>query len=266
VRRLWLAVALLAGCGGAPIPETDLFLSIEPHALEVAPGEPFPLTVTRVWRNDLEPDAWNDRALAPLALRLVEAVRRDDGTRTEETRRYMAHAFSLRDVVVPPVKLTAKERKVTATGFRIRVRPALDPEDPGPPELPGEPPPSRGWMWWGFGALLALAALVALRRKPRTAPPPPPPEPPPPPRALPLDRLKGASVEEAAEIVREHAAEARGVRALEMTTEEIVARLPALAAVLPMADLAKFAARPPTAAERDAVLAAAEAFLKEEPR
>ncbi|MCK6460662.1 MAG: hypothetical protein L6Q95_12310, partial [Planctomycetes bacterium] len=173
MRRLALAV-FLASCGGsAPIPETDLLLRIEPAAFEVETGEPFPLTVTRVYRKDLVPAAWSGKELAPLALRPAGETRRDDGVRVEETFRYVAHVFSLDDVVVRGVKLPAKpldggaERKVAATGFRIRVKPVLDPEDPGPPELPGEPPPSRAWLWWGSGALLLLLAavlLLALRR------------------------------------------------------------------------------------------------------
>lgn len=274
MRRL-LAVALLAGCGsGAPIPETDLLLSVTPGAFEVELGKPFPLTVVRVWRKDLDPGAWSDKALAPLAVKLEEETRRDDGTRVEETRRYLAHAFSLDDVVVRSLKLVAlpkdggAERKVSATGFRIRVKPALDPESPGPPELPGEPPPSRTWMWGGVGALaVALVLFLALRRKPKSPEPAPvaAPPPPPSPRDRALERLSGASVEAAAEIVREYVAEARGVRALEMTTEQLLAAMPsqALAKVLGPADLVKFAAHAPTASERDAVLASAEALVRE---
>jgi hypothetical protein len=277
VRRLALA-ALLASCGaGAPIAETDLLLRIEPGAFEVEPGEPFPLTVTRVYRKDLVPGAWSGKELAPLALRLEGEERRDDGVRVEETFRYVAHAFALEDVVVRGVKLAARppdggaERKVAATGFRIRVKPVLDAEDPGPPELPGERPPSRAWMWWGSGALLLLAAgllLLALRRGPRAgAPPPAAPAPPPvPPHERAIERLRGASVEEAADVVRAFLAEAKGIRALEMTTEELLRALPRLLPVLRPADLAKFAARAPTAAERDAAVAAAEAFVREAAR
>ncbi|HEX5135688.1 MAG TPA: hypothetical protein VFY93_01860 [Planctomycetota bacterium] len=277
MRRAAVLLALLAACGGGPpIPATDLLLRIDPGAFEVEPGEPFPLTVTRVWRKDLEPAAWDQKALAPLALRLEDETRRDDGTRVEETFRYVAHAFSLRDVVVRGVKLAAqpkdggKERKVAATGFRIRVRPVLDPEDPGPPELPGEPPPSRGWIGWGSGALaavLAAALLLALRRRPRAeAPPPAAPEPPPAsPRERALGRLRGASVEEAADIVRAFVSETRRIRALEKTTEELLRELPRLLPVLRPADLAKFAAHEPTPAERDEVVAAASTFIREEP-
>jgi len=272
VRRL-LVVFLFAACdAGTPIPETDLLLRITPGAFEVEPGEPFPLTVTRVWKKDLEPGEWSDKTLAPLALKLVEETRRDDGTRIEETRRYVAHAFSLKDIVVRGTKLVATqkdrgaERKVVATGFRIRVNPVLDPENPGPPELPGEPPPSRGWMWWGGGALALCALLfLAVRRRPKPEPtsvvPPSPPLPPLRERAL--DRLRGASVEEAADIVREFLALTGTVRALEMTTEELLKPLPALAAVLGPADLAKFAAVAPTSAEREAALASAMAFVRE---
>jgi hypothetical protein len=273
-----LALALLAACGDrAPILETDLLLRVDPGAFEVAPGEPFPLTVTRVWRKDLAPAAWSEKALAPLALRLEEEERRDDGARIEETRRYVAHAFSLGDVVVPPVKLAAlpkgggPERRVTAAGFRIRVKPALDPEDPGPPELPGEPPPSRGWVWWGSGALLAAVAavlLLALRRRPRGEAPLPaaPAAPPVPPHERALARLRAA--EEAAEVLREYIAEAKGVRALEKTTEELLAAVPskALADVLMPCDLVKFAGRALNEPERAHVLASAEAFLREAAR
>jgi len=277
VRRLALLLALLAACGGGTeVPATDLLLRIDPGAFEVEPGEPFPLTVTRVWKKDLVPAAWDQKSLAPLALRLEDETRRDDGTRVEEIYRYVAHAFSLRDVVVRGVKLSAtpkdggKERKVTATGFRIRVKPVLDPSDPGPPELPGAPPPSRAWMWWGSGALAAalLAALfLALRRRPHAAAPAPAaPEPPPvSPRDRALERLKGASVEEAADIVRAFVSETRKIRALEKTTEELLRELPRLGAVLRPADLVKFAAHEPTAAERDEVVAAATEFVREEP-
>lgn len=273
MRRL-LALALLAGCGaGTPIPETDLLLSVTPGAFEVELGKPFPLTVTRVWKKDLDPLAWSDKALAPLAVKLVDESRRDDGARVEETRRYDAHALSLSDVVIRGVKFVAQpkdggpERKVSATGFRIRVKPALDPGNPGPPELPGEPPPRRGWFF-GIAGALALAAIlfVALRRrKPKLPAPPPeaqgPPSPPAHERAL--LRLKRASLAEAADIVREYVAEAKGIRALEMTTEQLLAALPALAGVLCPADLVKFAAHEPTEAERESVLASAEAFVRE---
>lgn len=272
--RRSLALLLLAGCGvGAPIPETDLLLDVTPGAFDVELGKPFPLTVTRVWKKDLVPLEWSDKALAPLAVKLVEEVRRDDGTRVEETRRYEAHVFSLADIVIRGLKLAAQpkdggaERKVSATGFRIRVRRALDPESPGPPELPGEPPPRRGWMWGGAGALAVAAFLfLALRRRKPKLPTPPPeaPRPPSPPaheRAL--LRLQRASLAEAADIVREYLAEAKGIRALERTTEELLAALPALAGVLRPADLVKFAAHEPTEAERASVVASAEAFVRE---
>ncbi len=269
----WLAVALLAGCGaGTPIPETDLLFRITPGAFDIEPGAPFPLTVTRVWKKDLDPAAWSDRTLAPLALKLVEESRRDAGTRVEETLRYLAHAFSLKDIVVRGAKLVAKpkdggaERSVVATGFRVRVRPVLDAKNPGPPELPGDPPRSRGWMWWGGGALTFAALLfLALGRRPIpavvvAAPPSPPP---PSARERALERLRAADVAVAADIVREVLAATTGLRALEMTAEELLRTLPALAAVLRPADLVKFAAVVPTAAEREAVLASAEEFVRE---
>ena len=276
MRRFFL-LALLAGCGPKPpIPKTDLLLDITPGTLEVQPGEPFPLTVTRVWQKDLVPSEWSDKALAPLAVRLEEETRRDDGARIEETRRYVAHAFSLKDVLIRGVKLVAlpkdggPERKVSATGFRIRVRPALDPEDPGPPELPGEPPASRGWMWGGAGAFVLLAFLfLALRRKARPVALVPEPAPPPPevaPHERALERLRRlAAVEGAADVLREFLLEAKGIRALEKTTEELLRVVPApsLAKVLTTCDLGKFAALALTPPERADVLASAEAFVRE---
>jgi hypothetical protein len=276
VRRLSVTlVALLAACGGGePIRETDLLLSVTAGASEVELGKPFPLTVVRVWQKDLVPDEWSDRALAPLALKLEEETRRDDGTRVEETRRYLAHAFSTKDVVIPGLKLAARprdkgpERKVSASGFRIRVKRALDPENPGPPELPGEAPPRRGWFLVTGGALALIAVLfLALRRRPRAPAPAPAVAPPAPPRAheRALGRLRGATIEEAADVVREYVAEAKGIRALERTTEELLAAIPspALRGVLGPADLAKFAAHVATEAERERVLVSAEAFIRE---
>jgi len=274
VRSRHLALLLLlAGCGaGKPIPETDLLLDITPGAFEVEPGEPFPLTVTRVWKKDLVPPEWSDKVLAPLAVKLEEETRIDDGTRIEETRRYVAHAFSLKDMVVRPTKLVAQpkeggpERRVTATGFRIHVNPVLDPESPGPPDLPGEPPPSRRWMWGGLGGLAVVDALVlflALRRRKKTAPAPPvaPAPPPVPPRERALARLRVA--EEAADVLREYIAEAKGLRALEMTSEELLLAEPSqsLANVLLPCDLVKFAGRTLSEPERAAILASAEAYL-----
>ena len=45
---------------------------------EIEVGRSFPLTVVRVWTRELEPDPWNDAALAPLTVRLEEASRRED--------------------------------------------------------------------------------------------------------------------------------------------------------------------------------------------
>lgn len=273
-----LCLALLAGCGtGAPIPETDLLLSVAPGASEVELGKAFPLTVVRVWQKDLVPDEWSEKALAPLAVKLEEETRRDDKTRVEETRRYSAHAFSLKDVVIRSLKFVARpkdggpERKVSASGFRIRVKRALDPENPGPPELPGEPPASRGWMWGVGGALVLVALLfLALRRKPKATARAPVAAPPAPPLAheRALERLRGATIEEASDIVREYVAEAKSIRALEMTTEQLLAAMPSpeLRGILGPADLVKFAAHAPTAAERESVLAIAERFLRESAR
>jgi hypothetical protein len=74
--------------------------------------------------------------------------------------------------------------------------------------------------------------------------------------------------EEAAEILREYIAEAKGIRALERTTEELLAAVPskALADTLMPCDLVKFAGRELNEPERAGVLDAARAFLREAAR
>ena len=54
-----------------PIPAEDLLLEVTAGATEVELGAAFPVTVLRVWSVELAPEAWSDRALAPLMLRLV---------------------------------------------------------------------------------------------------------------------------------------------------------------------------------------------------
>lgn len=177
-----LGVGLLSvACGGGPpIPDDDLALRVTAGATEVGCGEPFPLTVVRVWRKDLVPAAWDERALAPLALRLTGSARREDDRHVEETRTYRAYAFLRDDVVVTPSPMVARaldggpERRATAAPIALKVRPALDAAAPGDPEVPAVPPPAPfPWAW--LAAAVAAAGLGALglaRRRARARPAP----------------------------------------------------------------------------------------------
>jgi hypothetical protein len=280
-----LSVSLLlvaASCGGPPIPAVDLLLRVTPGAEEVELGRGFPLTVVRVWKKDLAPAEWNDRALRPLAARLLGVSRREDKERVEETRRYRCHAFTLDDVRIAAVKLVARPRDggpevVAVDGpLRVRVRRALDPLAPGPPELPGDPV-AEPFPRIPF-ALAAVAAAVALlwvsrrnrRRAPLAAPAAAPPDPP---HLRALARLReirerGADPAAASAVVRDYLAERFDVRAAERTTEELLDAPPlaahrdALAAVLVPCDLVKFAGARPSPPERARLLDAAEAFVE----
>ncbi|MHC4732804.1 MAG: hypothetical protein ACYS6Z_19730 [Planctomycetota bacterium] len=244
-RSLLLFLALAAACGEeTPIP--DVPRDITAGAPEVELGKAFPLTVVRTWSRGQVPAAWNDEALAPLEVRLVETSRREDERRVEETRRYQGYAFSL-----------------------------------GPAELPGEPlpEPSSRWPTWAAVGVALLAAFVLLLRRRQAPAPPPAPAPetsPPAPhlRALQrLDRLRrqqplghdeiSAYYVEASGLVRDYVAERFEVSAAVMTTEELIELKAPLARVLPDCDLVKFARHAPTASERGQLLDRAETFLRE---
>ena len=267
-RSLLLFLTLAAACGEeTPIP--DVPRRITAGAPEVELGKAFPLTVVRTWSRGQAPAAWNDEALAPLEVRLVETSRREDERRVEETRRYRGHAFSLADVSVP--------------GLELRVKRALDPATPGPAELPGEPLPEpfSRWPTWTAVGVALVAAFVLLRRRRQAPAPPPAPAPapetsPPAPhlRALErLDRLRrqqprghdevSAYYVEASALVRDYVAERFAVHASVMTTEELTELEAPLARVLPDCDLVKFARHAPTASEREQLLDRAETFVRE---
>jgi hypothetical protein len=284
---LVLCLALAAACSDrAPIPAEDLALRITTATSDVELGRAFPLTVVRVWSRDLTPAVWRDDLLAPLALKPVDVSRREDGARVEETRHFDAYAFLPGDVTVPAPSFRARprtggpERVVTAEPLALTVRPALDPENPGPVELPGGPVrPPFPWLAWSLGLAAAVAALVVFLRMQRARPAPPAPAPaaPPPPgpheRALArLAALRGRAAGdaepfyvEAADIVREYVGERFRLRAAEMTSEELVAALPhgQLETFLRICDLVKFAGARPGPAARASALDQAEAIVRE---
>ena len=251
---LALVAALVGGCReGAPIPAVDVLLRVQTETRSVEVGRGFPLSVVRVWKKDLVPDDWSDRALSPLSVRLLDTSRREDAERVEETRRYVAHAFRFADVVVRPARFAARakgggEPRVAASeSLRVHVVRTVDPAAPGEPEGPGEPiepRPSRTPIVIACATLLVLAAAAAIvtrRRAARGRGRPPLPAPPPPvapPVADPtieaaarLEALRArgvdgpsrlAALEEASTIVRDVVERRFCVPAHERTTEEVL--------------------------------------------
>lgn len=288
-----LLLLLLAACGASPaIPARDLSLVVRTDAEAVELGRAFPLRVVRIWHRSLEPEPWDDALLAPLDLVPESVERTEDAERVMETRRFRAYAFTRGDVVVraPAFRARAADggdvRIARADTLRLRVQPLLDPQAPGDPELPGAPVPERvAWLplWLALGAvlLLGVASFVRARRvepvETRAAPAPGPGDGTWARAALAALRADAADDPEAirrtvrrlAELVRRVLAVRHGVRTRERTTPEILAALrsgsdvppgveDAVAAVLPAADLVKFAGYVPPASERDALLDAAQ--------
>jgi hypothetical protein len=197
---------------------------------------------------EADEEAWSEAMLAPLVVRLVES----DG----KTRRYQCYAFTLDDITLPG-------------GLTLRVRPALDPQEPGPPELPGPPMevPTSSFPWW-LGGLALLFALAWFLRRPRPAPPPPPVDP----LKRALERLEtlraqGPGIEEehieTAALIREYLEARFAVPAETMTTEQILDALHAsgtLEELLNACDVVKFSGRRP----ESGVMASAGHFLGKE--
>jgi hypothetical protein len=291
---------LLAGCAPptatqTPIATRDLVLQITTPVRQTPLGKAFPLTVVRAWSHRLTPEPWSDEALAPLAVRLQDTTQRQDGRHTEETRRYLAHGFTLGELILPRIVIKARpsdggpERTASSDELRLQVFSALDPETPGGVELPGEPfPAPRRWPLWALlVALLVLPAIVLWQRR----------------RARPqpvataasgsdthgrarqrLERLRAwlprtraeirAYHVEVADLVRWLLAERLALHAPELTTEELLVARPTIEALLPaqratlsalltFCDRVKFAGHAPTASERQDLLQAAARFLDE---
>jgi hypothetical protein len=299
-RRAAVLVLALAACRDrVPIDGADASLRVTADAGEVECGRAFGVTVVRTWREDLVPDEWSDRALAPLEARLLDVRRRDDGAHVEETRRFECRAFALEDVAISRPSFSARPRGggapivATAGDVRVHVKPAVDRAAPGVPELPGEPlrEPFPWALWTAVTAALVAAlgfgARVLCRRAPNAQPLPSPRTSSPREKALArIERLRASDPTtpaereafhvEAADLVREYLEQRFAIRALEMTTEELRASpsvasgvAPAhrdlLAGFLGRFDLAKFGREPATAGERATLLDAAERFVRETP-
>lgn len=182
-------------------------------------------------------------------------------------------------------------RTASAEGFTLEVKTTLEPKTAGPPELPDLIPEPVRWQLWAAvvagalaaGALLARASARRARRGvsgPAVATP----------RDRALARLRRLREQqprtrdedlawhtEAASAVRDWLSEGCAIRSRERTTEELLEaaraspafappQREALAAALRPCDLVKFARHEPRAAERDLVLASAEAAVSGAPR
>jgi hypothetical protein len=292
-------IFLLAGFSDeTPIPEADITLRITTSATIVKPGEAFPLEVKRSWSKKLLPAEWSDDQLLPLRVRLVDVALRENGTHIEETLHYQCHAFSLDEILIPAPTFRAwpkdggGERMAVAEDLRIRIEPALDPESPGPAELPCgmlDVPVPFPWLTWISGGAIAIALLgllwyvqhrVRIRAALRAKSPPPPHV-----RALErLGRLRAgqpASAEEidafhveASSLVREYIDERFDVQAPEMTTEQFLAspmtqraledaHCILLADFLNQCDRVKFGRHVPAKEDRERLLDSAQRFIEE---
>jgi hypothetical protein len=291
VKRAALVVVALAACrDGTPIASDDFAVDVRAGANAVDFGSAFPLEVVRSWRNDLTPEPWDAKALAPLVVRPEGVSRREDAVHVQETLRFAAYAFAAGDVVVDVPSFVAATRDGRAAAssepqrLTLQVRHAVDSAAPGPIELPGEPVPERKpWIAWAFGAslLAGIGAFVVARRRRRAASNVP--EHAPPPVVDPAVRareslaaLRGRPVattdedvafhDDVARVLRTFVAERWGVRTAERTSEELAAAVdgasrPALVSSLGACDLVKFARHASCAAERERVLGRAVEFV-----
>jgi hypothetical protein len=304
-RRLLLP-AIFTVAAAVPVSaamEPEIALQVTPSSIEVEFGKGFPVTVVRSWSRDLVPEEWPEDALAPLVAQLVETKRNERDGRVEETRRYRCYAFSVGDVTVPAPVFRATHRgddtprAAFGESFSLRVRMALDPDAPGPVELPcdlmGEPePPAGGIPWWASGIVLAAALVLLISvlrraiRKPEPVPAvaPPPPDPPDVRALARLHRLRERSPHgreevdsfhvEAAALMRDYVWKRFSARVTARTTQELLAATWAtrtlgaeprkrLSEYFTQCDHVKFGRYSPGPKARDRLLDTGEEFLLE---
>lgn len=295
MKRVATALLLaLVACAEAPrVPAVDLAIELSVTTQRVPFGEPFELTVDRVWDAALTPEEWSDESLSPLFVRAGEVARIEADGRVLERRAFTARAFEMGDVrVLPPLFVASDadgERTVTGDGLDLFVTPTLDASATGEVEFPpGQPPREFAWaaLLAGLGSLIAAGAAVVLGAR-RLAARPQPVAPPLPPPAGPeiaalarLGTLRGegrgarssaafydelASVMRAYVVARHDAAteHATSLELLTVAASDVPAACPALRSVLVTCDLVRFARHEPSTDETSRVFDDAERYVRE---
>ena len=252
-------------------PSIDVAFELPPHGVSF--GEPFAVAVQRSWPSGGEPEAFDDKALAPLSVQLEEAVSLPAG----ERRRYRARAYVVGEVRIPVIEFRHGGKVATCTPAPFAVRSVL-PEPPGDIEWPGDAlpwPQRRSWHWWLAAVLAALlgGAWWWRRGVPSAKAPVHVPTPPAHERtlaelealALPADAAAPAFYAALAEIVRGHVQRRFALPAPVRTSQEIIAAVrlgkAPLQRCLLACDLVKFGAFRPGQEQHAVALQQAEAFV-----
>ncbi len=256
----------------------------------VTAGKGFDLTIRRIWSKDLAPLEIGEDVLPPLHLLHQETIRRENDTHVEETRRYLAYAFTPGDLTVAAPSLSASpvlggtDLKVRGNSLDLIVKGAIDLEAPGPAEMPDGPiKRNRTWLYILIVMLMVMLIPIIRRTRRRTEPVSPQPESASPPLDVKvleeLRRLRAFHPSNRAEtqslyleltaILRRYLGDRFSFDVRERTTEELlgVADLRAyeslLRSVFGHADLVKFARHDPTGVEREQMMDSAESLVKE---
>src|SRR5204863_7514167 len=114
----------------------ELAIALTVETTEVELGKAFPLTVVRTWGKTLTPSAFDERSLAPLVTKLESTSLVENDSRAEETRRYLAYAFTPDSLVVSALAFRATKfgdldpdaYTATSAPLRLRLRTVLDPK------------------------------------------------------------------------------------------------------------------------------------------
>ncbi len=292
--RLAAGLLCVMGAGVAQEPASALHT---PSA-EIRFGASFELRALRSWPAGQSAIAWDDAALQPLQLRLLDVQQTERNGTVTETRRFAAYAFTREALRLLAPAFTVRdpasgaERQVRGAALELRILPALAADAALEPELFGDVAelPRPWWHWPAavFAAALATWLGVRLVRRWRRqtkvalARPPAATEPGPATKALARlaalrsrePRTTEATQEfyvEASALVREYIEARFALRAPEMTTEEFLANAAQLqqlhrellAGFLSRCDLVKFARFVPDRSERERLLQAAASFVTE---
>ncbi len=294
---IWIHSAFFCVFSLLAISNEEIAIRVSTPSKEIEFGKAFPLTITRVWSRDLQPEPWQDPIAENLQLRLEKLDRLEKDSQIQEIREFRGYAFAVGEIVLPAVVFKARsgdiEKEAKSEELHFEVKSALPSESAGSVELPGEllaePFP---WMFWSAvaGGILIVCALLVWfwrSRRHRELPIQVAPIPRIPPLQRALERLaklrqrRAQSAEEiqdyyveATSLIREYIEESFGVRAPEMTTEEFLnssqtsqalqtVEQSMLREFLHHCDLVKFARQPSSPTDREKLLSTMERFLRE---